>query len=176
MTRRTSIAQHQADPSQQVDYLDENIKKFTTVAVVCNADRSLKLPLLFVRASRQPRCFQGKSTSELGVDNSSTTKSWMTTELFQHSAARFNERMHTGNRQVLLLLDIFLSHPLDAPLSNVTVHMLPPNMTSYLRPRDAGTIGQFNLKISKLQNRRVVERFDALMQRVHDVDSQTMQE
>ena len=54
--------------------------------------------------------------------------------------------------------------------------MLPPNMTSYLRPRDAGTIGQFNLKISKLQNRRVVERFDALMQRVHDVDSQTMQE
>lgn len=154
----------------------KNIKKRMTVAVACNADGSLKLPLLFVGASRQPRCFRGKSASELGVDYSSTAKGWMTAELFQHWAASLNDRMHAENRHVLLLLDNVSSHRLDASLSNVKVHMLPPNTTSFLQPQDAGIIRQFKLKISKLQNRRVVERFDALLQRADDLDSHTMQQ
>nr|CCA26182.1 putative CENPB/ARS binding proteinlike protein [Albugo laibachii Nc14]CCA27496.1 PREDICTED: similar to tigger transposable element derived 4 putative [Albugo laibachii Nc14] len=139
----------------------KNIKKRITVAVAWNADASLKPPLLFVGASLQPRCFRGKSTSKIGVDYSSTRKAWMTTELFQHWVASFNERMHAENQHVFLLLDNVSSHRLDAPLFNVTVQMLPPNTTSYLQRQDAGINRQFKLKISKLQNRRVVERFDA---------------
>ena len=84
------------------------------VSVACNADGSLKPPLLFVGASRQPRCFRGNSTFELGVYYSSTPKYWMTTYLFQHWAASFNERMRAKHRHVLLLLGNVSSHCLIA--------------------------------------------------------------
>nr|CCA20220.1 AlNc14C89G5615 [Albugo laibachii Nc14] len=67
--------------------------------------------------------------------------------------------MRAENRRVLLLLDNASSHRLDAPLFNVTLHMLPPNTPSYLQPQDAEILRRCKLKISKLQNRRVVERF-----------------
>nr|CCA17298.1 AlNc14C33G2992 [Albugo laibachii Nc14] len=70
--------------------------------------------------------------------------------------------MRAENRSMLLRLDNFTC--------------FPPNTTSYLQPKDAVIIRQFNSEISKVQNRRVVERFDALLQRLHDVDSQTMQQ
>nr|CCA27218.1 DNA binding protein putative [Albugo laibachii Nc14] len=75
----------------------KNIKKRMTVAVACNGDGSPKLPLLLVGASYPPRCFRGKSTSELGVDYSSTSKGWMTAELFQHWAPSFNKRIRVEN-------------------------------------------------------------------------------
>nr|CCA27863.1 AlNc14C755G12488 [Albugo laibachii Nc14] len=91
-------------------------------------------------------------------------------------AASFNEIMRAGNWHLHLLLDNVSSHHLDAPYSNVTIQRIPPNTTSYLQPQDAGIIRHFKLKISKRQNRRFVERFDDLLQCVHDVDSQTMQQ
>nr|CCA16866.1 DNA binding protein putative [Albugo laibachii Nc14] len=52
----------------------KTIKKRMTIAVACNADGSLELPLLFVGASRQPWCFLRESTSELGFDYSRNPK------------------------------------------------------------------------------------------------------
>lgn len=140
-------------------------KKRITVAIACNSDGTTKLPLLFVGSSRQPRCFKGKSSTELGIDYASTPKAWMNTELFQSWVVRFNEKMRAEDRHVMLLLDNASSHRVEEPLSNVTLQMLPPNTTSYLQPQDAGIIRQFKAQLSKHQTRHVLDCLEKLLER-----------
>lgn len=131
----------------------KKIKKRLTVAVTSNADGSTKIPLLFVGTARQPRCFGGKSAEELGIQYANAAKGWMNTELFTNWIERFNERMKSEGRHVLLLLDNVSSHRVTAPLSNVTVQMLPPNTTSFLQPQDTGIIQSLKSKLEQLKTR-----------------------
>lgn len=140
------------------------VKKRLTVAIACNADGSTKLPLLFVGSSRQPRCFRGKSASELGVDYASTAKAWMTTQLFQSWVNGFNDEMREEGRHVLLLLDNVSTHRASTPLSHVTIKMLPPNTTAFLQPQDAGIIRQFKAQVRKRQNRHALDHLDSVIE------------
>jgi hypothetical protein len=150
----------------------KKIKKRLTVAVTSNADGSTKLPLLFVGTARQPRCFGGKSADELGIQYVNAAKGWMNTELFTNWIERFNERMKSEGRHVLLLLDNVSSHRVTVPLSNVSVHMLPPNTTSFLQPQDAGIIQSFKSKLEQLRTRYIVDQFDELLDRVAEVGNE----
>lgn len=143
-------------------------KKRITVAIACNADGSTKLPLLFVGMSRRPRCFDGKSCDQLGVEYESSPRAWMTRQLFERWAQRFNERMRDENRHVLLLVDNAPSHQLKEPLSHVTLQFLPPNTTSVLQPQDAGIIRQFKAQLQARQTRHIVDWFDAFLRRADE--------
>ena len=143
-------------------------KKRLTVVLTSNRDGSFKLPLLFVGTARQPRCFKGKSAEELGLDYANIAKGWMNTQLFRHWIESFNETMKSENRHVLLLLDNASSHRVDEPLSNVQVHMLPPNTTAHLQPQDAGIIRSFKAHVNELKNRYYVDKLDDLFDSSQD--------
>lgn len=147
----------------------KNQKKRLTVAVCCNATGSVKLPLLFIGAVHQPRCFEKKSAEELGVNYECTKRGWMTTVVFQRWLEDFNKQMRSQERHVLLLVDNVSSHRLDTPLSNVNVQALPPNTTAMLQPLDAGIIASFKAHIARAQHRAVVDKFDDLFEQMEEV-------
>nr|CCA19381.1 DNA binding protein putative [Albugo laibachii Nc14] len=49
-------------------------KKRLTVALCCNEDGTTKLHLLFVGSVKSPRCFQGSTAEQLGLQYESTKK------------------------------------------------------------------------------------------------------
>lgn len=149
-------------------------KKRMTVAIAANADGSCKLPLFFIGTAARPRCFGSKSADELGVEYSSASKGWMTTALFQSWVEHFNSTMQSENRHVLLLLDNASPHRISKPLSNVTLHLLPPNTTAHLQPQDAGIISSFKSAIGELRNRHVVDKLDDLLLRVAADDEENI--
>lgn len=142
----------------------KNIKKRITVAITSNADGSIKMPLLFVGTARQPRCFKGKTGEELGLQYRCAPKGWMNTQLFQGWLGNFNETMKNEGRHVLLLLDNASCHRGHDGLSNVKVHMLPPNTTAHLQPQDAGIIRSFKSRVNNIKNRYYVDQLDALLE------------
>lgn len=143
-------------------------KKRITVALTTNADGSARPPLLFIGAAKQPRCFLGMSSSELGLQYESSGKGWMNTRIFKNWISRFNMEMAEEGRRVLLLLDNASSHRTKIKLSHVEIRMLPPNTTAHLQPQDAGVIKAFKAKIRELQQMRIVDRLDELLDRAGD--------
>lgn len=123
-------------------------KKRLTVAIATNADGSCKLPLLFIGATGQPRCFKGLSASELGVDYTNSPKGWMTTALFAAWLQHFNEQMMSEGRHALLLLDNASPHRVETKFLNINLHFLPPNATAHLQPQDAGVIQAFKSRLN----------------------------
>lgn len=141
----------------------KQVKKRMTVAVANNADGSVKLPLFFVGTAARPRCFGGQSATELGFDYANSAKGWMTSSVFGAWLKRFDEQMRNDGRHVLLLLDNVSSHKVVEGLTNVSIHMLPPNTTSHLQPQDAGIIQAFKKAIDKVRRRYIVDRFDEML-------------
>ncbi|RHY85563.1 hypothetical protein DYB35_013822, partial [Aphanomyces astaci] len=150
----------------------KKIKKRITVAVTSNADGSSKWPLLFIGTAKQPRCFDGSSASDLGFEYTASGKGWMNSDVFAQWVERFNDTMLRENRQVLLLLDNASPHRYDGQLSNVSIHMLPPNTTAYLQPQDAGVIQAFKSKIGTLRAKHVVEKFEVLVDTCDESDKE----
>lgn len=153
----------------------KHVKKRITVAITSSANGTSRPPLLFIGTARQPRCFGGKSSEQLGLQYASSPKGWMNSCIFVQWLERFNDSMREQGRKVLLLLDNVSSHRTDKMLSNTEVLMLPPNTTSHLQPQDAGIIQAFKAKISELKNEYVVERLDALLDRAEEIDQQTVE-
>lgn len=154
----------------------KKVKKRLTVALASNADGSYKLPLLFVGTARQPRCFGGKTGKELGVEYTSAPKGWMNTQLFRSWIERFNAQMKDEQRQVLLLLDNASCHRVNETLSNVAVQRLPPNTTAHLQPQDAGIIQSFKAQINHQKHHYYVRQLDNLLERVAEVDKESISE
>ncbi|KAF0707607.1 Aste57867_6581 [Aphanomyces stellatus] len=150
----------------------KKVKKRITVAVTSNADGSSKWPLLFIGTAKQPRCFGQSTADDLGVDYTASRKGWMTRDVFGHWIEDFDATMRLQNRHVLLLLDNASPHRYDGHLSNVTVHMLPPNTTAFLQPQDAGIIQAFKARIGVLRSTFLVERFDKLVESVDESDKE----
>lgn len=67
---------------------------------------------------------------------------------------------------MLLLLDNASPNRICKSLTNVTLHILPPNNTAHLQPQDAGVINNFKDAIGKLRNRYVADKLDDLLKRV----------
>lgn len=72
---------------------------------------------------------------------------------------KFNSVMQQQGRHVLLLCDNASCHKLETTvLSNVKVVYLPPNLTAWLQPMDAGIIRTFKAKYKALFTRFAIDR------------------
>jgi len=100
--------------------------------------------------------------ASLPVTWKSNKKAWMTTEIMEQWLQYFNADMRSQNRNILLFLDNATCHPY-IELSNVKIHMLPPNTTSVSQPMDQGVIYTF-----KSYNRKFM-----LLSLVCKIDSST---
>lgn len=54
-----------------------------TLGFACNADGSEKMPLVFIRKSKRPRCFKTKSPTQQGFHYRNNKTAWMTSEIFE---------------------------------------------------------------------------------------------
>ncbi|KIJ27263.1 hypothetical protein M422DRAFT_191236, partial [Sphaerobolus stellatus SS14] len=54
-----------------------------TLGLACNANRSEKLPPIFIGKSAKPWCFKGKTPQSLGFDYYNNKKAWMTMDIFE---------------------------------------------------------------------------------------------
>lgn len=144
-------------------------KKRITVAMASNRDGSARVPLLFIGTAKQPRCFGGSKSDELGIDYCSSARGWMTMGLFKRWLQRFDSAMRDAKRSVLLLLDNASCHRVNCALSNVKLWMLPPNTTAHLQPLDSGIISAFKARVQAIKNGHVVTQIDALTERAREI-------
>ncbi len=86
-------------------------KERITSLACCNADGSEKMPLLFVGKSANPRCFNGRNSSELNIEYSSSPRAWRNFFIFSACLKRFDMYVSkTPNIKVALLLDNASAH------------------------------------------------------------------
>jgi hypothetical protein len=83
----------------------------------------------------------------------------MTSEIFNRWLFKFNLAMH--GRKVLLIIDNASSHKILRSYSNVTLHFLPPNMTSKIQPLDAGIIRCFKARYKRQYVQWLVDNIEA---------------
>lgn len=89
-------------------------------------------PVAICGIAIQTCCFRWHSAERHGVQYKSTKKSWMIRALFHEWGDELNKGMKKEGCQVLLLLDNASAHPVELPLSNVDIGMLPQITPSFL--------------------------------------------
>ena len=109
-------------------------KERLTLGLCCNLDGTEKIKPLVIGKSKKPRCFKNVDLDSKWMSYWSNNSAWMNTSIFIPWLKYFNLLMH--GRRVLLLVDNVSSHLKSPELQNVTVHYLPPNMTSAVQPLD----------------------------------------
>ena len=126
-------------------------KDRVTLMACANATGSIKLPLVFIHKSLNPRCFKSIDKASLPGHYYAQKSSWMDSAIFK---AWFQDRfvplcMKSLKEQglppkAILLLDNAPSHPdvecLCSSDGDVTCVYLPPNTTSLIQPMDQGIL------------------------------------
>ena len=126
-------------------------KERVTLMSCSNATGMLKLPLMVIGKSANPRCFKNINKAALPVLYRAQKNAWMDSQIFSDwfhkdfvpSVTKYlKERGLTV--KALLLLDNAPSHP-DLPTlvskdGNIKALFLPPNTTSLFQPMDQGVI------------------------------------
>ncbi|RHY24829.1 hypothetical protein DYB32_008669 [Aphanomyces invadans] len=140
----------------------KDIKNRLTVAAAVNADGSDALDLKIIGRSARPRWFGARTTTDMNIDYSSSSKGWVTSSIFGEWLKTFNVSIVAQDRKVHLLLDNASSHKLPETLSNVNVRFLPPNTTAYLQPLDAGVIAALRKKIQRRKTKYVLTKFEEI--------------
>ncbi len=126
-------------------------KDRVTLMACANASGSIKLPLVFIHKSTNPRCFKNLDKKDLPVHYYAQTSSWMDFTIFKKW---FHEKFVTLCRKALrekglaekalLVLDNAPSHPDVQSISSddgeITCLYLPPNTTSLIQPMDQGVL------------------------------------
>jgi len=89
-------------------------------------------------------------------------KAWMQTSIFNDYLKDLNNEMKKQNQNILLLLDNAPTHSISesTDLTNVKVHFLPPNTTTFLQPCDAGIINSFKANYKKLFLRKKISNYE----------------
>ena len=54
-----------------------------SIGFACNADRSERMPPVFIGKAKRPRCFKAKSPAEQGFYYQNNKTAWMTSEIFE---------------------------------------------------------------------------------------------
>lgn len=112
--------------------------------MVCTSATGQKLPLAVIGKSASPTCFRQCGNKPplpyFQQENAWFDKRvflWWLKEVFSKAV-----RQTHGDQKVVLLLDNFSGHQLEASLipRNVIVLFFPPNMTSHIQPADMGMI------------------------------------
>ena len=126
-------------------------KERVTINACSNATGKIKLPLLFIGKSKNPRCFKNVDRDRLPVVYANQKNAWVDTVLFtdwiHHKfvptvQAKLVE-MGLAPKAVLLL-DNCSAHPDEEDLisadGKVVAKFLPPNVTSLIQPMDQGVL------------------------------------
>jgi len=115
---------------------------------------------LVIGKSMKPRCFKNMNIASLPVIWKFNKKAWMTSEIMEQWLQYFNADMRSQNRNILLFLDNATCHPY-IELSNIKIHMLPPNTTSVSQPIDQGVIDTFKSYYRKFMLQSLVCKMDS---------------
>ncbi|KAE8992425.1 hypothetical protein PR001_g20948 [Phytophthora rubi] len=122
-----------------------------TLAFTANADDTDTLPLLFLGRAKQPHCFEKRSVESIGFSFRANAKAWMTGSIFREWLHNLDREMRLVGHHILLL-DNASSHKTgDLVCTNIRVEFLPPNITTYLQPMDAGIIALFKRAYERRQ-------------------------
>ena len=129
--------------------------------LVCtNVDSTERVPPLMIGKSNRPRCFNGASAADLGLDYENGAKAWMTTPIFVRWLHRFDAMIsQTRGRKALLFIDNCSAHgtAITLPLlQNTCVEFLPKNTTSILQPLDLGVIRSLKARYKALMIRELL--------------------
>uniref|UniRef100_U9UNG0 DDE-1 domain-containing protein n=1 Tax=Rhizophagus irregularis (strain DAOM 181602 / DAOM 197198 / MUCL 43194) TaxID=747089 RepID=U9UNG0_RHIID len=86
----------------------------------------------------------------------------MQVSIWNNYLKKLDMQIQLQNRNILLLVDNASIHIINEEinLTNVVVHFLPPNTTSYLQPYDAGIINSFKAQYQKLLVRNKIEVYE----------------
>ncbi|RHY28989.1 hypothetical protein DYB32_005549 [Aphanomyces invadans] len=128
-------------------------KKLITIALTTNAADTDTIDPLFIGTATKSRCFGGQTPAELDLDYYASKKSWMNLDMFNSYLEALNVKMAEQDRKFLMLVVnapprlVFES----TPLSNIRVKKLPPNMTAFLQPLDAGIVAALKAKTKQRQ-------------------------
>ena len=131
-----------------------------SVMLCCNADGSDKLRPLVIGKNLKPRCFK-HFNPQLYCDYYANNKAWMVYGILQDFLKKFNRRMVSENRHILLLMDNAPSHVIPENLTHIRCEFLPPTTTSHLQPLDAGIISAFKFNYRRYLVRFHVDAIDA---------------
>ena len=114
----------------------QTLKERFTVLLCCNA-LGEKENIWIIGKSKHPTSMPKPIPEAFNYRNNQ--RAWMTSEIFMEFLNSLNNKMKGTKCHIILLLDNCPSHP-DIKLSNVKLHFLPENTTSYLQPLDKGII------------------------------------
>ncbi|QRW22215.1 tigger transposable element-derived protein 6 [Rhizoctonia solani] len=108
-----------------------------------------KLPPFTIGFASHPCCFTNGPPSNYGFDYASNKKAYLEC---------LNAQMESQGCQILLLCDNTSSHKHDpACTPNIEVYYLPPNLTSWIQPMDAGIIRNFKSNYCWLHTKFVLD-------------------
>ncbi len=93
------------------------------------------LPPMIIGKSKQPRCFKKASPQSFNIIYSHNKSAWLTKIDFANYCNEINNTLVKENRKILILIDNFSGHNIEAP-SNIRFLRFPPNSTSKLQPLD----------------------------------------
>ena len=95
--------------SQQMSGKKSN-KFCITITLMCNQTGTKKLPIFYIRNSKQPRCFKKKKPSEYGFRYQNNKTAWMTAKYFEEWIKELNQEFQNAKWHVALTLDNFAGH------------------------------------------------------------------
>lgn len=114
--------------------------------MVCTNALGEKAPIVMIGKPKQPRAFHG-ATNPSGIIYVNQENAWISTNLasfwFREVFVRYKRKLLGDTEPAILFWDNAIPHALDldmAPYKDITILMLPPNLTARHQPMDAGII------------------------------------
>ena len=126
-------------------------KEMVTLMACANATGSIKLSLVFIHKSKNPRCFKNIDKDKLPVHYYNQKNSWMDSSIFSDwFKLKFVPQCRKALKDrglpdsAVLLVDNAPSHPdvdlLQSDEGKIFCVYLPPNTTSLIQPMDQGIL------------------------------------
>ena len=135
-------------------------KQRFTLGFACSLTGEKRPPMVISNAWKH-RCFGGnRSGRDLGYDYYVSRNAWVNKKLFEEYLTRWdNELKRKGDERVLLFIDNFSGHMIDEKrLERLKLEFLPPNLTAFVQPLDAGIIQCFKAIYKRLFLERNIDK------------------
>lgn len=101
-------------------------KERITAVFMCNADGSEKPPIWVIGKFESPRCFKNMDKTRLPCTYSHQKNAWIDAKSFRMWLLKFNERMASQNRHILLTLDNCRAHDVsNLTTSHIEIYFFP---------------------------------------------------
>ena len=126
-------------------------KERVTISACSNASGSIKLPLLLIGKSKNPRCFKHVKKEDLPLIYTNQSNAWVTATIFaewfhKNFVPAVKRRLIELQQEpkAILLIDNCSAHPDEQELTSsdgtIITKFLPPNVTSLIQPMDQGVL------------------------------------